>query len=313
MLISPQVYLVDRTIAISTGSPVCVSNEHITTIFPGNESNTATETCIPLGRPNAKHFLTQLQLCRLQSEIYEIKFFDRAIPDQFSTPADWVRDMEERIQDVRNRSVSTDGELPQWIANAAYLSQNLLHRPYPGDMEPNGPSVLAATTSAINLINGYHKTSQTARLMQTFSMVDNAFQAAIVLLYIFGNYASIVREASLEKELVGAIDNLMVILVSIEEFIPQKTPRLTSQGCRYTKMACDSHYQYLHQRPPGCGILESGRTGRLGSRHQASQRARIITIPASHSKYLSVKYRDPTRFQTCAACTDRRFRNGLFG
>ena len=74
--------------------------------------------------------------------------------------------------------------------------------------------MLAATTSGIKLINGYHKTSHTARLVRAFSVVDNAFQAAIVLLYIFGNYAGIVREASLEDELVEAIDKLMVILVS---------------------------------------------------------------------------------------------------
>ena len=209
--------MIDRTIAISTGSPVSLCNEHVTTCFPGSEVSDHPGECYTSNsdvRPNAKHFLSQLQLCWLQSEIYEIKFFDRAIPDQFSTYADWVRHMEERIRDTLNLSVSVHGVVPQWIANAAYLSQNLLHRPYPGDMNLSRDSLLAATISAINLINGYHKTSQTARLMRTFSVIDNAFQAAIVLLYIFGNYAYIVREASIEEELIAAIENLIVLLVS---------------------------------------------------------------------------------------------------
>lgn len=186
-----------------------MSDEHITTALPDTEVTPHGDT-----RQNANQFLSQIQLCRLQSEIYEIKFFDRAIPDQFATHADWTQHTEERISNALKISVSPEGAVPQWIANAAYLSQNLLHRPYPGDMVPSRESLLAATTSGINLINGYHKIAQTSRLMRTFSVVDNAFQAAIVLFYIFGNYSYIVREASLEDKLVGAIDNLMLVLVS---------------------------------------------------------------------------------------------------
>lgn len=194
-----------------------MSDEHISTALPDSEAKShSAETSTPCcdGRQDAKQFLSQLQLCRLQSEIYEIKFFDRPIPDQFATHADWLQHTEERISDALELSVSAEGVIPQWIANAVYLSQNLLHRPYPGDMDPSRDSLVAATTSGINLINGYHKISQTSRLMRTFSVVDNAFQAAIVLFYIFGNYAHVVREASLEDKLMEAIDNLMIILVS---------------------------------------------------------------------------------------------------
>lgn len=122
--------------------------------------------------------------------------------------------MEQRIQDTLKLLSSADGIMPQWVSNAAHLSQNLLHRPYPGDMEPGRYSLLTATTSAIKLINGYHKSHQSSTLLRTFSVVNNSFQAAIVLLYIFGNYPHIVREASLENELIASIDNLMAILVS---------------------------------------------------------------------------------------------------
>lgn len=195
-----------------------MSDEHITTCLPngGEEGNHTAEvsTSYNDGRLNTKHFLLQIQLCRLQSEIYETKFFDRAIPDQFPSHADWVQHMEERIQSMLNLSVSSDGVIPQWIVNTAHHSQNLLHRPYPGNMAPSNASLMAATRSAISLINGYHKTFRTPRLTWTFEVVNNAFQAAIVLLYILGNYRHIVREASLENELLSALDNLMVILVS---------------------------------------------------------------------------------------------------
>jgi hypothetical protein len=195
-----------------------VSDEHITTCLPGGgeEGNHTAEVSISYsdGRLNAKHFLLQIQLCRLQSEIYEIKFFDRAIPDQFPSYDNWVQHMEERISSMLNLSVSSDGVVPQWIVNTAHHSQNLLHRPYPGNMAPSHASLMAATTSAISLINGYHKSFRNPRLTWTFMVVNNAFQAAIVLLYIFGNYGYIVREASLENELLSALDNLMAIFVS---------------------------------------------------------------------------------------------------
>ncbi|OKL59542.1 hypothetical protein UA08_05364 [Talaromyces atroroseus] len=153
-----------------------------------------------------------IQLCQLQSEIYEIKFFDRAIPNQFSSHADWVQHMEERIRSMFNLSASSDGIVPQWIVSTAHHSQNLLHRPYPGNMAPSHASLMAATTSAISLINGYHKTLRNTRLTWTFVVVNDAFQAAIVLLYIFRNYGHVVREASLENELLSAFDNFMAIL-----------------------------------------------------------------------------------------------------
>lgn len=200
-----------------------MSDEHITTCLPGDgeeESYLAeVSTSYSDGRLNAKHFLLQIQLSRLQSEIYEIKFFDRAIPDQFPSHADWVQHMEERISSMLNLSVSSDGIVPQWIINDAHHSQNLLHRPYPGNMAPGHASLMAATTSAINLINGYHKTFMTPGLTSAFEVVDNSFQAAIVLLYIFGNYGEIVREASLENELCSALDNLMAILVGADSEI----------------------------------------------------------------------------------------------
>ncbi|KAH8887191.1 hypothetical protein GQ53DRAFT_328240 [Thozetella sp. PMI_491] len=111
-----------------------------------------------------------------------------------------------------NLSLSSDGVVPQWIVNIAHHCQNLLHRPYAGNMAPSHASLMAATTSAIGLINGYHKTFRTPRLSWTFAVVNNAFQAAIVLLYIFGNYGQIIREACLENELLSALDNLMFIL-----------------------------------------------------------------------------------------------------
>ncbi len=212
-----KVYLIDKTIAISTGSPPCVSDEHITTCLPGGseEGSHTAEISTPYndGRPNTKHFLLQIQLCRLQSEIYETKYFDRAIPEQFSSHDNWVQHIEERIQSMLNLSVSSDGVIPQWIVDAVHHSQNLLYRPYPGNMAPSHAFLMTATTSAISLINGYHKTCRTSRLTWTFAVVNNAFQAAIVLLYIVANYEYIVHEASLENELLSALDNLMAILV----------------------------------------------------------------------------------------------------
>ncbi|CAG9953250.1 unnamed protein product [Clonostachys rosea f. rosea IK726] len=209
--------MIDRTIAISTGSAPNVSDDHITVALPGcgNEGNHAAEafTSYTDGRLSTNHFVLQIQLCQLQSEIYEIKFFGRAIPDQFSSYDHWVENMEERIRSTLNLSVSSiNGAIPQWITNDAHQSQNLLHRPHPGSMVPSPASLLVATTSAISLINGYHKTIQTQRLAWTFAVVNNTFQAAIVLLYIFGNYASIIREASLENELLSALDTVMAIL-----------------------------------------------------------------------------------------------------
>lgn len=206
-----QVYLVDRTIAISTGTPVCVSDEHITTPLPSvDPSSTSADA-----GPNVNQFLSQLKICQLQSEIYEIKFFDRSVPDRFTTHADWVRHIEDRIAQTLNPANSANGVVPQWVSNAAHLCRNLLHRPHPGNMEPSRDSLVAATASAIELINGYYRTIRTSRLIRAFSVVDNAFQAAIVLLYISGNYASVVRDASLEEELVSAIENAITILVSV--------------------------------------------------------------------------------------------------
>ncbi|CRG88381.1 Oleate activated transcription factor 3 [Talaromyces islandicus] len=213
---SEAVYLIDRTVAISTGSPPCVSDEHITTCLPGDGGEWSHITGILPSYSdmslNTKLFLSQIHLCRLQSEIYEIKFFDRAIPDHFASHSDWVQSIEERITSMLNLSVSSNGIVPQWIVNAAHLSQNLLHRPYPGNTAPSHTSLMAATTSAISLINGYHKPFPSTRLTWTFVVVNNVFQAAIVLLYIFRNYGYVVREASLEDELRSAFNNFMAIL-----------------------------------------------------------------------------------------------------
>ncbi|VUC36419.1 unnamed protein product, partial [Clonostachys rosea] len=212
-----KVYLVDRTIAISTGSPPNVSDEHITVGLPSyaNEGINAVEAFPSYADKglNTRHFMLQVQLCQLQSEIYEIKFFGRTIPEQFSNYDHWVEHMEERIQSMLNLSISSsNGVIPQWITNDAHQSQNLLHRPHPGSMVPSQASLLAATTSAISLINGYHKTIQAQRLAWTFAVVNNTFQATIVLLYVFGNYESIIREASLESELLSALDIAMATL-----------------------------------------------------------------------------------------------------
>lgn len=195
-----------------------MSDEHITTCLPGGGDEGSQVADISASskdeRLNANHFLLQIQLCRLQSEIYEIKFFGRAVPDHFQSHADWVQHMEERIRSMLDISVASDGVSSQWIVNIAYHSQNLLHRPFPGNVAPSHESLSVAATSAINLINGYHKICQTPRFIWTFVVVNNAFQAAIVLLYIFGNYGYVVYEHSLENELLGALDNLMVVLVS---------------------------------------------------------------------------------------------------
>ncbi|CAG9993194.1 unnamed protein product, partial [Clonostachys byssicola] len=211
------VYLIDRNIAISTGSAPNVSDEHITVALPsygiGGAHVAEAFPSYTDGKLSTKHFVLQIQLCQIQSEIYEIKFFGRAIPDQFPSYDHWVENMEERIQSMLNLSVSSsNGAIPQWITNDAHQSQNLLHRPHPGSMVPSPTSLLVATTSAISLINGYHKTIQMQRLAWTFTVVNNTFQAAIVLLYIFGNYASIIREASLENELLSALDTVMDVL-----------------------------------------------------------------------------------------------------
>ncbi|KAH8667050.1 fungal-specific transcription factor domain-containing protein [Xylariales sp. PMI_506] len=207
------VYLLERTIVISSGCPLAISDEHITTRLPSeadDDSHTAENAQLSREQKLKENFfLLRVQWCQLQSEIYGVQFFDQTISDKLTSYDDWVRHMEDSIQRLLERSRSSNGSLPEWITNTAYYSQHLLHRPCARNMVPSQSSLITATTSAINMINTYCSICQTSSLYLTFQIANNTFQAGVVLLYVLGNHGFIIQEAALQDSLRAALHNLI--------------------------------------------------------------------------------------------------------
>lgn len=167
-----------------------------------------------MSTPTANEFLLQVQLSQLQSEIYEVQFFDQTISEKFPSYEDWSKHMEDRILGLLDRALSSNGAVSESMTNTALHSQHLLHRPCSRNMAPTQASLLKATTIGISLISNYCRVVETSSLYSTFQVANHAFQAGILLLYVLGNHRLLIQEADLEHSLRVALHDLIRSFVS---------------------------------------------------------------------------------------------------
>lgn len=205
-------YHLERTIAIASGCPLAISDEHISTRLP---SDIDAPNPIDSGiqhQKNANRFLGHVQLSQMQSEIHCVQFFDQQLPRDTPEYGNWMANTEESIQRWQE-SFALDGDVPGWSISAADHCRLLLYRPCSRNIVPNEQCLRAACSVAVKTINGHWAIIQAGSLIYSFQYVYNTFQAGMVLLYVLGNHDPIGLGSTLEEEAHQAIGLLLPLFV----------------------------------------------------------------------------------------------------
>lgn len=269
-------YHLERTVAIASGCPLAISDEHINTQLPHDISVLGTG----LERQNhrANQFLGHIQLSQIQSEIHGVQFFDQTLPKDTPSYTDWMRKMENSIQTWQD-CLATEGDMPGWSAIAADHCRLLLYRPCSRNMIPDQSCLQAACTVAIRTINSHWTIARAGTLIFSLSSVFNAFQAGMVLLYALGNHGPAELGSVLgsgAREALGLLPSLFVSL-SVNFIRSQLLqPRLTRTECSVSQVAGCHGYWTLCQRAQGHCSSEyrfGGGSGIISLRYQSPRRA----------------------------------------
>lgn len=214
-----QVYLFDRTVGISGGCPIALSNEHITTKLPygGGDPHSLPEHLKLQGSPGLKHnqFLIHIRIRFVQSEIHSIQFFDQRLPDDAEDDYEaWVLKTNGLIQRLVTQ-VTEDGGGTPWLVSAIHQCQVLLRRPCSRNIAVSRASLLAAVGASTQLISLYMKLVQSGGLIMAFEIGNSAFHAGMVLLYALRNHGSELAESSLVRQGEESLGTLTQMLVRL--------------------------------------------------------------------------------------------------
>ncbi|KAI5922374.1 hypothetical protein F4810DRAFT_674693 [Camillea tinctor] len=211
-------YQLERAVAISSGCPLAINDEHITAELSSNVVNleVSGECSMPIQprEPVSKEFTTLVKLHRIRSAIHAVQFFDQALPDQLDSYEKW----QQYIQDSIKRTVEDSGLIaaetswPDWLLNETNYSYHLLHRPCPRNFSPSASSLISACKTAIDLICGYWSVMRSKGRITAFQFVSNAFQAGMVLLYALSSNRDTVKGAGLEDSIFDTVKVLDVLL-----------------------------------------------------------------------------------------------------
>lgn len=236
------VYYLERTIAIASGCPVAISDEHITTQTP-SDSNSLEPTTEGQHHSREGLFLSHVRLSRIQSEIHGVQFFDQNLPADTPDYGDWIRKVENSVQEWQD-SLSSVGDIPGWSLNAADHCRLLLYRPCSRNIVPSESGLQAATSVSISTIHGYWALVQGGNLVFSFQYVFNVFQAGMVLLYALGNHGAVELGFSLQEAANEAVNLLVPLFVSALVTTCFRVFRLTRRylGCTFCMVAsCHRH------------------------------------------------------------------------
>ncbi|KAH8173715.1 amidase domain-containing protein [Sarocladium implicatum] len=211
------IYQLDRTVGISAGCPVALSDEHITTQLPygGGDSHIMPEG---FGLRNAQsskevQFLVHTRVRSIQSHIHGIQFFDQHLPKEAKSYEAWVHDTANLIERLVAQ-VTAEGAAKSWLAAAAQQCKVLLHRPCSRNIAVSESSLVACVTAVIQLITSYTSTVQAGGFVMAFELANSAFQAGMALLYALRNHSAVLEETSLLNTGHKALHNLPKLLAS---------------------------------------------------------------------------------------------------
>ena len=206
------IYQLERTIAIASGCPLAISDEHISIQLPFDNHSSHSEVEETRGQ-REDLFRSNVQLSRLQSEIHGIQFFDQSLPLHVPDHGDWVLQVEKSVADWHESL--NPGDITGWLSNAADHCRLLLYRPCSRNIVLSDSGLQAATSASICTIHGCWALVQRNALIHSFQCVYNAFQAGMVLLYALGNHGPIELGFALEEAANEAILLLVPLLVSL--------------------------------------------------------------------------------------------------
>ncbi|KAM5362855.1 hypothetical protein ACJZ2D_012304 [Fusarium nematophilum] len=232
-------YQLERTIAISCGCPIAISDDHISTRLPFNGVYPrAPLDAFIKGMPRAygeKQFLIQTRVCLIQSEINAVQFFDQPIPGQETSHDSWLQGMKDSIQELL-RYATTEGVVNSWMISAAHQCLILLHRPCSRNIAVSESSLIEAASASIQLINASLKTAMAGGFVVAFDLANCSFQAGMVLLYALRNHVVEVQHATLVDDSNNALENLSRLF----EILASRWPAL-SDTAYYIKELVDTN------------------------------------------------------------------------
>ncbi|KAJ4293363.1 hypothetical protein N0V90_008645 [Kalmusia sp. IMI 367209] len=192
------IYNLEKTIAIASGCPLSISDEHITTLIPSNDDILAMNSA-SYDSEKASQFIKHVEISQIQSEIHGVQFFDQALPADTPEYTDWMRRIEHSIQAWQD-SLAPDGNIPAWSIAAADHCHLLLYRPCSRNMVPDELCLQAACTVAIRIVNRHWAAIQNGSPIFAFQYVYAVFQAGMILLYVLGNHGAAEVGSALEAE-----------------------------------------------------------------------------------------------------------------
>ncbi|EPE04123.1 monocarboxylate transporter [Ophiostoma piceae UAMH 11346] len=231
-------YQLDRTVGISGGCPIALSDEHITTQLPyrGGDPHKTTVNSHVHGPSLCKkqhqketEFLLHTRVRVLQSSIHAVQFFDHRLPDNVDDYNAWVLQTEQAIQRLANLAnpegkAIVDGACGsssiQWLLSAAYQCRVLLNRPCSRNLTVSEPSLLAAVTAAIQLLTSYEALAGAGGFLITFEIANSAFHSGIFLLFALRNHAGQLKEAVLFDNAQRALQLLIALLNTLSKRWP---------------------------------------------------------------------------------------------
>ncbi|SPO01216.1 uncharacterized protein DNG_03963 [Cephalotrichum gorgonifer] len=232
------VYQLDRTVAISAGCPVALSDQHITTRLPydgGSPHADLKESLRQEPRDKmARQFLIHCRLRILQSEIHAIQFFDHPLPDDIESYASWVQTTADRIQMLAEK-VASDCPTASWLIAATQQCRVLLYRPSSRNIAVSESSLLNTVTASIQLIDSYINLAQAGGLVLAFEIANSSFQAGMVMLYALRNHASELSHASM----IEVVQKALEALSKLFDMLAKRWPAL-SDTAHYNKELIDT-------------------------------------------------------------------------
>ncbi|KAF7563755.1 hypothetical protein G7046_g379 [Stylonectria norvegica] len=227
-------YQLGRTVAIASGCPIALGDEHITTRLPydgGNPHASLGESPFNENRPSREsQFLIHTRVCILQSEMHSVQYFDRPIPEWLPDYDTWVQRTTESIDIVQqfyNNRVA-----PAWLIFAVHQCKILLHRPCSRNIAPSSSSLIEVVAASIQLIATSFNLATAGGVVHAWELANSAFHAGMVLLYALRNHNTEIKEALLGDD----SHNALSVLVQLFDALSHRWPAIRDTGLYITEL-----------------------------------------------------------------------------
>lgn len=191
----PQLYVIERSVAITSHRPFAVAEDQIHrpvpsrngAIISGVESYQNADTNSSLDQIPHIEFIDRLQFLKIQSEICSVNIGMRPIADLFATHEEWYINMQERISNVQAMSAT-----PKWSRFMELHSVLLLNMPCIRNPHPKESQILKYVAAAIQIVQLHWDLCNSENLNYPWHATHHSYEAGNLLLYGIWHYRSLI-------------------------------------------------------------------------------------------------------------------------